>query len=417
MVFVLDKNRKPLDPCRESRARKLLDKGRAAVFRMYPFTIILKDRTVEESVVHDHRIKIDPGSKTTGLAVVRETDGQVVFAAEIQHRGQKIKAAMESRCSLRRGRRNRHTRYRQSRFLNRTRKPGWLPPSLLSRVANLETWAARLRRYCPVSAISLELVRFDTQAMENPEINGVEYQRGTLAGYNAREYLLEKWGRACAYCGQRDIPLQVEHIEPKSKGGTDRISNLTLACAPCNQRKGNRTVQDFLKRKPEVLRRMLAQARTPLKDAAAVNVTRWELYQRLQNTGLPVECGSGGRTKFNRMRFDLPKEHWIDAACVGVTERIKTCGVKPLIVQCRGQGGRQKAVVNKFGYPQQYRPLRPILGWRTGDFARFDSRIVRVTPRVTGSFALRAAWLPKPISRSVRWLERVFCADGYDYVV
>ena len=150
MVFVLDKNRKPLDPCRESRARKLLDKGRAAVFRMYPFTIILKDRTLEESVVHEHRVKIDPGSKTTGVAVVRETDGQVVFAAEIQHRGQKIKAAMESRRALRRGRRNRHTRYRPPRFLNRTRKPGWLPPSLLSRVLNLETWVARLRRYCQI---------------------------------------------------------------------------------------------------------------------------------------------------------------------------------------------------------------------------------------------------------------------------
>jgi len=179
-VFVLDKNLNPLDPCHPARARELLQKGRAKVFKRYPFTIILQDRTVEESTVHPHRIKIDPGSKTTGIAVIQDESGRVTNALEISHRGQQIKDALLARRALRRGRRSRKTRYRKPRFLNRTRKQGWLPPSLESRIANIETWVRRIRKLCPVTAISQELVKFDLQQMQNLEISGVEYQRLSL---------------------------------------------------------------------------------------------------------------------------------------------------------------------------------------------------------------------------------------------
>ena len=62
------------------------------------------------------------------------------------------------------------------------------------------TWVNRIRKYVPITGISQELVKFDTQAMQNPEVSGVEYQQGELAGYEVREYLLEKWDRRCAYC-------------------------------------------------------------------------------------------------------------------------------------------------------------------------------------------------------------------------
>lgn len=108
------------------------------------------------------------------------------------------------------------------------------------------------------------------QAMENPEISGIEYQQGTLAGYELREYLLEKWARKCVYCDAENVPLQVEHIRARTNSGSDRVSNLTLACQPCNERKGARPVEDFLKTKPDGLKRVLAHAKAPLKDAAAV---------------------------------------------------------------------------------------------------------------------------------------------------
>jgi hypothetical protein len=162
-VFVLDKNREPLMPCHPARARKLLKNGRARVFRRYPFTIILTDR--EGGDVQPVALKVDPGSRTSGLALVADFQRgkRVIWAAELTHRGQQIKDALLSRRLLRRGRRSRKTRYRPARFLNRRRRAGWLPPSVQSRVANVFTWANRLYRWSPLCAVSLELVKFDTQ--------------------------------------------------------------------------------------------------------------------------------------------------------------------------------------------------------------------------------------------------------------
>jgi len=107
------------------------------------------------------------------------------------------------------------------------------------------TWALRLQRFTPLTSIAVETVRFDMQAMVNPEISDVEYQQGTLAGYEIKEYLLQKWGRQCAYCKTKSIPLQDEHIIPRSRGGTKRVSNLTVACEDCNQSKNNLTAAEF----------------------------------------------------------------------------------------------------------------------------------------------------------------------------
>ncbi len=142
-VFVVDTNKVPLAPCNEAKARILLDAGKAAIWKRYPFTIILK-YAVESPVVPDLRIKLDPGSKTTGIAVVDDQSGKIVFAAELTHRGHTIKESLDSRRAVRRGRRNRRTRYRQARWQNRRRREGWLCPSLQSRIANILTWVARL---------------------------------------------------------------------------------------------------------------------------------------------------------------------------------------------------------------------------------------------------------------------------------
>jgi hypothetical protein len=127
----------------------------------------------------------------------------------------------------------------------------------------------------------------------------VEYQQGTLAGYEVREYLLEKWGRRCAYCDAENVPLQIDHIVARGRGGSGRISNLTLACAACNRAKNDRDVVEFVT-DPVRLQRIVAKARAPLRDAAAINATRWALLGVLKTSGLPVEVGTGGQTKFNR---------------------------------------------------------------------------------------------------------------------
>src|SRR5262249_7109094 len=152
---------------------------------------------------------------TTGVALVHDLSGDVVWAAELTHRGPAIKHAAFQRRAVRRGRRQRTTRYRPPRFHNRRRRRGWLPPSLGSRVTNVLTWVRRLGSLCELEALSVERVKFDLQRLEQSEISGTQYQQGTLAGYEVREYLLEKWGRACSYCGITGVPLQVEHIQAK----------------------------------------------------------------------------------------------------------------------------------------------------------------------------------------------------------
>jgi 5-methylcytosine-specific restriction endonuclease McrA len=230
-VLVLDGDHRPLMPCRPARARWLLTKKRAAVFRFQPFTIILCQAR-PEAVVSPLRLKIDPGSVTTGLAVLNDTSGAVVWAAELTHRGQEVRTRLHKRHACRRARRQRKTRYRQARFQNRRRRAGWLPPSLESRIANVLCWVGRLQRLCPIGALSQELVRFDTQLLQNPDISGVEYQHGDLAGYELREYVLEKFGRQCVYCGKTNVPLELDHLLPRSRGGATRASNLAPACHP-----------------------------------------------------------------------------------------------------------------------------------------------------------------------------------------
>ncbi len=220
-VFVLDTNKQPLTPCTPGIARSLLKAGKAAVFRQYPFTIILK-KAVNLKEIKSCQLKLDPGSVTTGIAILQANN--LIWAAELTYRGQQIKDDLESRRSLRRSRRNRQTRYRQPRFLNRTREKGWLPPSLEHRILTTKTWVDKLIKFCPISSIAMEMVKFDCQKLDNPDISGVEYQQGTLYQYEVREYLLEKWNRTCAYCGAKDVPLEVEHIKPKSKGGSNRAS-------------------------------------------------------------------------------------------------------------------------------------------------------------------------------------------------
>jgi hypothetical protein len=202
-VFVVDANKQPLNAIHPGEARFLLNKGKAAVLRMHPFTILLKV-AIDDPIVAELRIKIDPGSKTTGIAIVNDQSGEVVFAAELAHRGQQVTSNLDDRRGVRRGRRNRHTRYRQPRWQNRKRPEGWLPPSLQSRMSNVMTWVQRLARVCPIANMSLEHVKFDMQALENAEISGAQYQQGTLAGYETREYLLEKWGRKCTYRSKRE---------------------------------------------------------------------------------------------------------------------------------------------------------------------------------------------------------------------
>jgi 5-methylcytosine-specific restriction endonuclease McrA len=412
MVFVLDKHKRPLMPCTEKRARLLLQRRRAVVHKMFPFTIRLKDRILEQSELQSLRLKLDPGAKITGAAVLREDTekGVAVFLAEILHKPG-IKRKIEARRNIRRSRRSRKLRYREPRFNNRTRPAGWLPPSLGARVLQTINTVNKLLKLLPITGISTEHVKFDTQLLQNPDISEEQYQRGELYRYEIREYLLEKWQRKCAYCHAENVPMEIEHVIPRSRDGTRRISNLTLACRSCNEAKGAMMPQEWLEklsrsqkaldqRRACNLPAVLKKLREPLRDAAMINATRWALYERLKATGLPVECGTGARTKMQRTEHQLSKTHYYDACCVGAGTP------KTLVIACdyvsvwaaSGRGIRKMCNLDKYGFPRSHRKRKKsYYGFQTGDLVvahvpkgKYAGRHVgRVSARESGDFDIK----------------------------
>lgn len=369
MVFVISKRNKPLDPCHPAKARKLLKERKATIVKRYPFTIKLKYdiKSNEQNKPNDtYRIKIDYGSKYTGLAILKN-DKEVIFLGQLNHKTM-IKKSMDNRRSHRRFRRNK-LRYRKPRFLNRsasTRK-GRIPPTLQSRVDNIYSIVKKFMKICPLTHISYENVKFDTQKIRNFETSGKQYQQGTLLNYEVKEYLLEKFDRTCVYCGAKNVPLEVEHIIPKSRGGSNRLDNLCISCHTCNQKKGNQTAEEF--GYPNIQQ----QVKKSLKDCAILNATRWKVYKKLVSTGLEVECGSGALTKMNRIKLGLKKSHCLDACCIGTsTPETMIFKVSNLLqITALGRGNRQLLNLDKYGFPRgQISRQKMYFGFQSGDMIK-----------------------------------------------
>src|SRR5436305_3850390 len=422
-VFVLDQHKQPLMPCSEKRARLLLSRQRAVVHRVMPFTIRLKDRRVETCHLQPMALKLDPGSKATGIALVRveQTEqGEMhhgVHLAELSHRGEEVHKALQRRARYRRRRRSVNLRYRQPRFLNRRRAPGgWFPPSLRSRMGNVLTWTRRYRRWVPLSRIEVEQVKFDMQLMQNPEIAGVEYQRGELSGWETRAYLLEKFHHRCVYCGKGNTAFELDHQVPRSRGGSDRVCNLVLSCHDCNSAKGKRTAAEC--GYPDVA----TQAKQPLRDAAAVNATRLALVEALRKEDLPLGTWTGGRTRWNRDRFAISKTHALDALCVGNLAGVERGRQRTLAISALGRGRYQRTLVDGSGFPRGYlMRQKRVRGFSTGDLVRavvpphLKTRGIhmhRVAVRATGS--LRVGKVDGINAKYCRLIQR---SDGYEYTL
>jgi len=177
-----------------------------------------------------------------------------------------------------------------------------------------------------------------------------------------------------------------------------------------------------LKKKPDVLKKILAQVKRSLKDATAVNSTRWALLNRLKQTGLPVETGSGGKTKYNRCRLELPKQHYIDAACVGDVEKLTILTQQPLLIKATGHGTRQMCGTDKYGFPIRHRSRTQIhKGFQTGDIVKavvtsgkkIGTYVGRVLCRASGSFDI-ATSLGRVAGISYKYCTYVYKKDGYN---
>lgn len=434
-VFVLDRHKKALMPCSEKRARLLLSKGRAVVHKTYPFTIRLKDRT--GGLTQPVHVKLDPGSKTTGMAVVVQGNGclRVKNLFHLAHRGHLIRDALTQRSAFRRRRRN-QLWYRPARFDNRTKPKGWLAPSLRHRIDTTMSWVDKLNQFLPDIEVYVERVKFDTQLINNPDITGVEYQQGTLYETEVREYLLYQYKHTCQYCNgvSSDPILEVEHIQPKSKGGTNRIGNLTLSCRSCNESKGALLLNDWkmslgkskldVARKKGIERVITGKCKTQ-RDMAAVNSTRNSLFYGLLNKGYAVATGTGGMTKFNRKQHGIPKDHALDAVCVGepINQPITDWNKPILEIKCAGRGSYQRTRLDRFGFPRGYLPrCKSVFGFTTGDMVKAvvtqgkkqGSYVGRIAVRSSGFFNIQSkTGLVQGISHKACSLIERSCGYGF----
>jgi 5-methylcytosine-specific restriction endonuclease McrA len=408
-VFTLAKTKKPLMPCHPARAREFLAKGRAVVAEFLPFAIRLKDKRA--GITQPIQLKIDPGAKTTGVALT--TTIRILTLIEISHRKAAIQKKLAQRRAYRRRRRSANLRCRQPRFKNRG-KAGFIAPSIRSILDNVNSWVTQLRRWAPVTEIAIETTKFDAQKLQNPEIAGTEYQRGTLAGFEVWEYLLQKFNHRCAYCERTDLPLTQDHVIPRSAGGSNRVSNLTPACLPCNQSKGNQSVSEFLANRPEKLKALTAQLKKPLASCATMNTLRNKLVAMAEATGLPVVQSSGAQTKFNRKRFGIQKTHALDAAFTGdMAACPKGTATRTLSIKATGRGSYCRTRTDAFGFPRLYLPrTKMVRGFQTGDIVLTPKGVGRIAVRTKGHFALATAREKTTINPNhCRLAQR---ADGYN---
>ncbi|GCC10903.1 CRISPR-associated endonuclease Cas9 [archaeon] len=307
-VPVINMHGKPLMPTRSRKARILLKQRKATVVQRTPFIIKLNYPVGGNKQALT--MGIDAGYSTIGFSTV--TEKSELLSGELTMR-KKISKLIEQRSNYRRTRRGKLW-HRKPRFNNRSKPEGWFAPSIQHKLETHLRLIDKLKNILPITEIIVEVASFDTHKLQNPEIKGVEYQQGELQGYEVREYLLEKWERKCAYCGKSNLPLEIEHIIPKSRGGTDRVSNLTLACHKCNQKKGDKTASEF--GYPEVQKK----AKQTLKANAFMNIVRW----RLVNT-LKCDWTYGYITKHDRIKFGMEESHINDAFVIaGGTNQSRT---------------------------------------------------------------------------------------------
>ena len=354
-VPVLDRDGAPPAPTRPSRSRRWLETGKAVrCWKHGRFAVQLVNHQADDCTVPEMNLGIDPGTRKTGMAVTLQNQegSKVVAAVEIHHRGQRITSAMTTRRSHRNNRRGR-LRRRPARFDNRTRKPGWLQPTLASIQANILTNVKHLRDLFPISRVIIESCKFDPRLMWDPIVSGKEYQESERGTMQVREYVLQRDERTCQYCGTDEGRIEIDHVVPRSKNGSDRVSNLVTSCRKCNQRKDNQSLAEFLKRKPAGLKKIEAQLKTSLSSASHMNYLMHLLRRELKEQGVPVEESDAISTAYTRKVLGVKKTHANDAACLGGPEKLINVPTEVTIVRSVGHGKRQMlATPSQHGTPR-----------------------------------------------------------------
>src|SRR5262249_13997477 len=145
---------------------------------------------------------------------------------------------------------------------------------------------------------------------------------------------------------------------------------------------------------------------------------------RLEALGLPLETGSGGRTKWNRHVRGMPKTHWLDAVAVGAStpQQIRWHKVVPLHITALGRHDRQMVHVHRRGFPVGKSKATSVVGgFRSGDLVRAivpeplktaGVHVGTISIRATGSCDVRTTHR-RVGGISLRYCRQLQRVDGY----
>ena len=419
MVFVLDKSKKPLDMISNAQARILIKKKLAVIHKIYPFTIRLRDNSCVGKD-KSYTVKVDPGSRHTGIAIVDNKDS-VVMLAEIEHRGHIIKKSLDSRRVIRRCRRQRKTRYREARFLNRTKPKGWLAPSVKSRADNVINFIRKYKKLLNITKVEIERVNFNISQMSSEvELHGVDYQQGPLYQKKLRDFVFSRSNGKCSYCGAK--AEEIDHIVAKSNGGTNSASNLTASCRACNEKKSNLSLKEFGKLVGKDFSKL--KLKTPSKDASIVQSAKNYMIKEISKLIVDTTAYDSWLTKYNRDKLGLPKQHYYDALSVGEDlPKFNFLTNKVLVISAKGRGSRQMCRVDKYGFPRTSAKASKIVrGFQTGDIAKAiipsgskqGEYLGRIAVRSRGSFDIKTN---KKTVKDIgfKYFRLIQKNDGYSY--
>jgi len=300
VVFVINKHGEALMPCSTRKARLLLKEEKAKIVNYKPFTIQLLYGS--SGYKQETKLGIDIGAKHVGVAI---TSGNTVLVKGQIDLRQDVSKLLETRKILRKSRRNRTTRYRQARFLNRvaSKKENWLPPSIQSRINNTVMWINKFYNLLPKCKLSIEVAKFDIQKIENPEISGKEYQQGTLYEYRNRiAYLIAREKGKCQFCNkeyQKNNGWRLHHIFGKKK---DRPADWALLHLQCHNELHAKKLEHILQK----------QKSKSYKEATFMNIIRKGLFSIFPEANFTY----GNITFQDRCQLDLGKSHVNDAVAI-----------------------------------------------------------------------------------------------------
>lgn len=362
MVYVLNIEEKPLMPCKEAKARKLLKQNKAKIVKREPFTIQLLFEC--ENQTQNITLGVDAGSKHIGLSAT--TEKKELYAADVELRND-IVDLLSTRRENRRVRRNK-LRYREPRFNNRvhSKNKGWLAPSVENKINTHLKVVSDAHKILPITKIIVETASFDIQKINNPEIGSFEYQQGEQLGFwNVREYVLWRDNHTCQYCKgkSKDKVLNVHHIQSRKTGG-NAPNNLITLCETCHERHHKGEIQIKIKRGRS------------FKDAAFMGIMRWKFYEKLKEIYPNVLMTYGYITKNTRIENSLPKEHYVDARCISGNPLAELLGYYFYQKKVRCHNRQiHKANILKGGVKKRNQAEYLVKGFRLFDKVEYDRQV------------------------------------------